>query len=217
MNARVPATWVRTLLIWGNAFALAVIVTVGLIRIIGGVDLQILTADAGAVEAHPVAGFMSNVGILIWGACAGITLFASRLSSGWRRGFLTVGTLLTLGLAVDDAFMLHDEVLPLTGIPEEVWLFVIAAAVLAFFITRRQQIMAGPRAPMALAILGFALMLGLDLLEPLGLLTGHAVIEEGFKLIGIVNWTIYFVLVAAAAIVDRGESRPSQGPRAPRR
>lgn len=193
----------RRWLVWGNVGALVVIVAVGLARIFWGTDLQLMTADAGAVEASPVAGIMSNIGILVWASGAGTTIFASFFARGWRARLLRVGGLVTLVLAVDDALMLHDEALPALGIPEAVLLGVLGLTVLGFLVTFRRQILAGPRVFITLAIVAFVLMLVLDTLEPLGLLKGHALIEEGFKLFAILNWTGYFVVLAAQAVIDR--------------
>ncbi|AXH96368.1 hypothetical protein DV701_09775 [Ornithinimicrobium avium] len=182
---------------------MVVIVAVGLARIIWGIDLQLMTADAGAVEASPVAGIMSNIGILVWAAGAGIPLFTSFYSHGWQARLLRAGGLMTLLLAIDDTLMLHDEALPALGIPESVVLAVLGLLTAGFLVWYRRHVLAGPKVFMMLAVAGFTLMLVLDTLEPLGLLKGHAVIEEGFKLIAIVNWTGYFVMLAARTLAGR--------------
>lgn len=89
-----------------------------LISALRAVPFTVLVRDVFAVAEQPVyIGFLSNLGILLWGSAATIwalCVFALR-NTAQRTRLTTVcrwSLALTLVLLVDDALMLHESVLP---------------------------------------------------------------------------------------------------------
>lgn len=81
---------------------------------------------------HSHYGFVSTAGIILWAATAAISLFTAALLVAARKTialvmFPLLAGLLTGWLTLDDAFLLHETVLPAFGIPQNL---VIAAYVL---------------------------------------------------------------------------------------
>ena len=72
---------------------------------------------------HSYYGFVSNLGIMIWSATAAICLFAAVMFAFSLRNrkmawFALSAGVLTGWLALDDAFMAHEIILPSFGIPQ---------------------------------------------------------------------------------------------------
>jgi hypothetical protein len=169
-----------------------------------------LSQDAVSVaELPPWVGAVSMLSVLLWGAGAAIALFAAALVSRGRRSargfFLYVG-LLTMLLAVDDALLLHEAVIPgVLDVREELTLVLYAAALLAavvWFPARFSD--PSSRAMLLMAALFFAAAMFLDVYE---LRLPHRTwIEDSCKLLGIVGWVGFLVLSAAR------ELRPAHVP-----
>ncbi len=134
------------------------------------------------------------MGILLWAAAVGISLFASFSGlvrqRSWRQ-LLLVGGLFSTILCLDDFFLLHDRhVLGHQGS------YYILYAVLALFILVRFRKLI-PQAD-GLAFLAAALFLGLSVLSDRfqeSLPVDYATVqlfEEGFKFIGIACWLAFW-------------------------
>ena len=80
-------------------------------------DLKARSADAGAVLPL-LAGGLSLVNTMVWASAASMAVLAAVL---WppRRRWLLGFAFLNILLALDDALLLHDEVGPELGLPEE--------------------------------------------------------------------------------------------------
>jgi len=191
-----------------------------------GMPLGSLTQDPTVVGQVPsYAGFVSQVGIFFWAASATVGLFGALVLS--RREpphplarFLLASGLLNLVLGVDDAFLLHETVLPRLGIPQNLVLGGYVLLVLGYLIAFRRRILETDYLLMAVALGCFAVSVGLDV-RPLPGIDPYF-IEDGMKLTGIVLWTTYFLRVALRALADDGPARapePSPSPSAttPRR
>ena len=104
-----------------------------------GIPISKLTRDPTAIAFLPAyTGFLSQIGIFLWSASATICFFsATVLSKGVDcqklRRFLVASALLTLILGLDDAFLLHEKVLPRFGIPQIVTYCSYMGFVLLYF------------------------------------------------------------------------------------
>ena len=77
---------------------------------------ELFNDPADIVGFHPFFGMISMLGLFGWAAAAGISFLTYAVirdddPSALRRFFFTAGVF-TLFLMVDDAFMLHEQVLP---------------------------------------------------------------------------------------------------------
>ena len=200
------ATW---LFIPAGAFLAVVTAVVGNGRsvVVAGrrrtIRLGDLSQDAVSVaELPPWVGAMSMLSVLLWATGAAITLFAAALARGRRgaRGFLLHVGLLTLLLAVDDALLLHEAVIPgVLNMPEELTLSLYAAVLLAA-VVRFPARFAEPSSRAMLLIGGvfFALAIVLDVSELR--LPYETWIEDSCKLLGIVGWVGFLVRAAASEL-----------------
>lgn len=147
-------------------------------------------------------GALSHLGVLLWWAASVISAFASvligRAPHKGRRGtraFFLYLAILTGFLALDDLFMLHEEVFPnYLGIPESV--VYAGYGVLALGFTRFLPVIY--RTPFALLALGFGFFL-FSVLSDFGMLrvlfglSGGVslALEDLSKALGIVSWFAY--------------------------
>src|SRR5688572_20367429 len=102
----------RWLLLAGGP-ALVVLAAVVTARVVFGIPIAAMTRDAAAIAGlHPLAGFVSNLGIMLWCAAATACLVAAAalhavVPGEQARFFLSAG-LLSLYLMLDDCFQLHE-------------------------------------------------------------------------------------------------------------
>ena len=88
-------------------------------------------AELSSDCCHSHYGFVSTSGIILWAATAATSLFAAIILFVTRQPgrlilFPLLAGLLTGWLTLDDAFLLHETVLPAFGVPQN--------AVLAFYV-----------------------------------------------------------------------------------
>jgi hypothetical protein len=143
-------------------------------------------------------GFVSSLGILLWMAAATAGLTAAAVlhgvpdRKGQARFHLCFG-LLTLMLTLDDQFLCHEKIWPFfTGLPQFIisGLYALLAAV--FLIRFRAVILKSSwlLLGLSLASLGISAVLDTGLLDCFF----HSIfVEDSFKLVGIVFWSLYFV------------------------
>lgn len=157
------------------------------------------TTCAGAECAY--IGFLSNAGLLIWGGTASVCLLAAFLVRGHRdrRGlaapFLWLG-LLTVVLAVDDAFQVHEGVAPaLVDRGEVLATGAYALALLALLVRYRSFVL---RTSFGLVVVSGALFLGSAALDRW--LPGLHLLEDGAKFVGIVTWATWLIGTGIAVL-----------------
>ena len=106
-------------------------------------DTQLIAFKLKDSNLIPLAGFVSNFGIMAWvagGAIAGFT--ATMLEVGPFKGLLNALAMLTFCLALDDFFVLHERVGPrFFGINELAFFVAYAAAFLAILSRYRDALL----------------------------------------------------------------------------
>ncbi|QQE64717.1 hypothetical protein GFS31_13980 [Leptolyngbya sp. BL0902] len=176
------------------------IIPLGLIVIFNrlkDIPVQHFMADPVAVMGQPFyLGFLSQLGIFIWSAMASVCLLTAQTLPRRpglypiRQFFLGSG-ILSLVLGFDDVFLLHEEVFPAyLGIPEMMVYALYAGLTLAYLWQFRKIIRRTDYTLLVVAFVGFALSIGLDILEPPYI--NPYFFEDGFKFIGLVAWSVYF-------------------------
>ena len=127
------------------------------------VPIPVLMKDPLAVVpltqtcCHFYYGFISNLGVMLWTAAAAVCLFASLLLFRANRRsedatFLLAAGVFTGWLALDDLFMIHEDVLPWFGVPQVVTYGAYAAIAALYFLYSWRQILAFRPVLMALAL-----------------------------------------------------------------
>lgn len=175
-----------------------------LLRVWKGVPIHMLTSDVTSAAGVPAyTGFLSQLGIFMWAGAAAVCFFAARLlsvlpDSREARRFCLASGLLTVVLAFDDLFLVHEEFFPSFGVPEEAVLAVYAGLV-SFYLVRFRRLIAGTDyILLAMAFVFFAASVGLDLVNPAGI--NPYLFEDSAKFAGIVSWLAYFFRADTATL-----------------
>ncbi|MCF6320792.1 MAG: hypothetical protein L3J32_03380 [Rhizobiaceae bacterium] len=151
-------------------------------------------------------GFVSTVGIMLWVATAAVCLFcavilfANKQSQGLLLFALTAG-LLTGWLALDDAFLLHENVLPSLGVPQNVVLGIYVVLTLAYIGTSWRVIVDNDYWLLVLGAGAFAASLAIDtILKSLDPILVE--LEDSAKFIGIFCWASFHITTLAKTLIN---------------
>ncbi len=187
-----------------SAFLLS---TALLLHLWKGIPVGNLTRDPNAIVGAPFYnGFISQIGIFFWSASAAICIFSAKIITKGHdslniKSFLFFSGLLTLALSLDDAFQLHEGVLPYLGVPEEVVIAVYAGFLIFYLIRFYSVILNTQYILLVIALVFFGVSIILDLFN-IPFLSSN-LFEDGAKMAGIVSWFFYFFRVGKAAVSCR--------------
>jgi hypothetical protein len=167
------------------------------------VKIPDMTRDLAAIAGiHPLSGFLSSLGILLWWTSATVWLFTAflrRIRHGSAGvGFLVYSGLLSAYLGLDDLFLFHEYLAPTyLKVPEKVVYGLLAAAT-AFYLWRYRraiQTSDGVLLLLALAFLSSSVLVD-AVLEPWlwSLKDWTYFLEDGLKWLGICFWTALCVV-----------------------
>jgi hypothetical protein len=160
-------------------------------------------------------GAISDLGVMLWTATAALAGLAAlvHLCTGYNKHQFAVfafAAVLSGLLAVDDMFLLHDNLLPQIGIPELAVFSVYVVAALFYVAFAWRSIFIG--APLHLAFTGAMLASGLmiDVVKDtssgslLALLQANEQLriigEDGLKFIGIGSWFTLHLRIALVTL-----------------
>lgn len=199
MTRRPPVSWPLVFAVGGAT--LVPLLAAAAIAEATGTNFSFFTRDPLAVaKAPPHLGFVSNLGVMIWTAGAAVLLFGGyRLHTGSRKGRFLVGLgWLSLLLALDDMFMLHDVLQEETALDATV----VYAGIAILGVWRYHDVILKETDVVlfTLALGGLAMSAAIDgVLHAVGLssLPGSAFIEDCFKFGGICMLAAYAALEAA--------------------
>lgn len=140
-------------------------------------------------------GIMSTFGILLWVATAAVCVFAALVlhaQSASRRlwEFAAMAGLLTAWLALDDAFLVHENIAPKLGIPQIAVLLFIATFAMAYVAKCWRVIVSLDAVMFGLAVGFLATSVGIDVVH-VSTSDLHFLAEDGAKFVGIVCWTCF--------------------------
>ncbi len=195
-----------------------VVTVVVVLSIVAGVPVQVLIEDpAFLLGGHPLTGMLSNLGVLLWAATAAVCGFTYWSSASLQlppllRAYVGLGGAITTALLLDDLFMLHEEVLPLTfGIDQKIVAGAYALGLPAYFwyfrsLLSRRHVLLGA----SLLLLAFSL--GYDQFMPPGG-EWRPVWEDGPKFLGIVAWFGHFTLMSRQVLEAGFHAMPVAGVR----
>ena len=190
MNSQ-STTWKFPVLL--TAIALAILVLLQLICMGKGIPFAALVRDPTVELKGPAyVGLLSNLGGVAWGSAVTLAAFGwMRLRHEPTQGELTRLlmhlALFTALLGLDDIALLHDEWLPRLHLSEKVVIPIYG--LLALLWLRRYWRILWARVPVSLglAIACFTLSVLFDQRPKWGH-SAHHLMEDGFKLLGILNW-----------------------------
>lgn len=190
------------------------VVVLAAVAIAGRPAGEVLRDPLSVVDAPAHIGLLSTLGALLWAVAAGCCataagVLARRSPASRDHHYLRAAAWLTVALGVDDAFMIHDEVLYRVFGLRQVVVMLAWAAAGAWFVRFHRDLLAPGRAAAAGLALGlFGVSYGFDGLEgllgwePIG---WHLVLEDGAKFLGIVAWLLFHWQVAIHALAGSDE------------
>ncbi len=164
--------------------------------------LEILRDPAQQTGQSSFLGFVSNIGVWLWVSSAAICFFivaAGKLAvkDGYRTMLVLIG-ILSMLLAIDDFFMIHDRYLS-----QRVCVPFYAAFVGILLVRYHKKILEIDGFSFLLAGLLLAMSVFTDLTQrynPLGY-TASQIFEEGFKFVGGATWLYFSSLVAVHSLL----------------
>lgn len=177
------------------------------------VQLSLLFRDTFAVASVPIYyGLFSNIGICLWVATGAILLFSAAILANadklckYCNFFLSFGSL-TLLLAIDDFFMLHEKVFPrFLQVSEKITFIAYGIIILYCILKFRNIILHNHFQIFIIAILFLSFSIAVDLLLSsdsfLFKVDDTYFFEDSLKLIGIISWCFYFIKVSGEKLIS---------------
>jgi hypothetical protein len=187
----------RCLLMAALPALLFYLVMVAFLNSVGFEVMEILRDPAQQSGQSSFLGFLSNVGIWLWVSSAAICLFhavTSRWSVfGTRRELILLVGLLSLVLAIDDFFMIHDRY-----VDQKICYLTYAVLASALLLRHHQEILRIDGFAFLAAGSLLALSIVTDVVQgwiPLEYSQIH-LFEEGFKFSGAAVWLFFSTRLA---------------------
>ncbi|PHK98881.1 hypothetical protein CGL56_10495 [Neolewinella marina] len=164
---------------------------------------SLLFRDVGAEVEMPVShGLFSQLGIILWSLGIGslmLVLFTAPYDYRWSRGFVCYSMVVTLTLALDDAFRIHETLFAeVLGVGEGLAFAIYFLLITGYFTIYPRHILHSPWPLMVIALGLFAVSMGIDQTPGLANYVGYDemfLLEDGSKLAGIIFWTLYQYLM----------------------
>ena len=156
-----------------------------------GADVVALTRDPANTEHFPAStGFFSTLGLLGWAVAAGACMLAAVVLGRRdppRTTFFGATAALIALLALDDAYLLHDEVGPQKlGVPQEPIYLLLVGSAAAWALWFREEILRSDLLVFGWVVVSFGTSIVMDVLE-----TGLVSLEDWLKLSGILGLTVW--------------------------
>lgn len=170
-------------------------VTVWVARVTDSPIWKLAKDPAQIIDFPPYIGLLSNWGALLWMSTGVICLFASLVMKNHKTAFRTYRFLFASGvlsflLAIDDIFLLHDEVLPrLLDMPEFFFYFIYVLALGTYILFFWRDISKYDYLLFIIAFVLFGLSRGFFLPR---FLRGFMTSNDMLKYFGIVFWLAFF-------------------------
>lgn len=165
------------------------------VSLISDVPVRIFTRDPlQIVDAPFYTGILSNIGILFWSAACSVCLFTY---FGYRAypnsSFLLFSGILTLALLLDDFFLFHEVVYRnYLHIPQKV-IFTVYLISVIYMLFKFKTTIYESEFVFLFSSLFFFFLSGIFDVIPQNYFTFHHLFEDGFKFIGIIFWSVYYI------------------------
>ena len=146
---------------------------------------------------HTYYGFISHLGVMLWSATAAVCLFTGGLFLFYKhqRGvalFALSAGVLTAWLALDDAFLVHELVMPSFGIPQNAVLASYAALALIYVLVSWRLILSSDYWILLAGGAALALSILVDTVFH-SLVPSPVLLEDGSKFFGIFCWASFHI------------------------
>ncbi len=174
------------------------------------IPLDTFTQDPNAqLNAPFYLGFFSNLGIIIWSAAMTICFYCAfrlpSVSDNRNREFLMASGVITLLMALDDLFQLHELVFPKYFMISDNMVYITYLNIyLIYFIRYRKQLLHSDFIALGVAFFLLGLSTIIDLL-PLPM-PKDTFLEDAIKLMGAVTWMVYYIRTSTELSHTSGKS-----------
>ena len=201
--------------------AMLILVGVAVVVVAGDLNVGDLTRDPVTIlHGDPLTGVVSAFGVILWWFTASICLFTLVLSRSLGLGrpirvFLLSSGLLTLLLAVDDQFLIHDELAPnFLGMREREVMAVYLVLASIYLFVNRSIIRRSEWVILATAFVFFGGSIAVDYFVQVTMTSADTIgvgldwglfFEDGLKLMGIAGWSAYLVRFSYFAVTQQIE------------
>lgn len=159
------------------------------------VSPRMLFADPAAFVGHPFyLGMFSALSVMAWTAGASFAAIGAMLANGRARLLCASLAGLSVWLALDDQFMLHESVGPSIGIPQQASFAIYAGAMLAITVGFRRLILRGSVLLATATLSMLALSVAIDVMSDRSIYFAAPsliVVEDGAKWIGAMLWAAW--------------------------
>ncbi|MCW8995149.1 MAG: hypothetical protein OQK77_04970 [Psychromonas sp.] len=185
---------------------LGLLFSVAVISVRYNIPVAEFTRDPTVIlGGDPFTGFISNIGIIFWCFTAAICFFSSAVYRTYLSGivslFLKASGMLTLWLLLDDLFMFHDSLFPkYLHVSEKIVYLGYLVLISLYFLKFKEVIVKTEYPILFMACSFFALSVLSDVFLPQK--GWEFLFEDGFKLLGIVTWFIFFTRVCFIQIQE---------------
>lgn len=167
---------------------------------LAGIPFSFFSSDPlSALNAHPLTGIQSTLGALIWICTAGVCLFASAVLHSRKamksviQFFLWSG-IITLILTFDDLFLIHEDLAYRYLEIGQKTIFAIYVYLIGWYIYKfRKTIPHSDHLLFVLALVFLGISESVDIFRTYWDSSWRIFVEEGFKLFGIVSWSVYLI------------------------
>lgn len=203
-----------------GVLALLAVVPIGMIVAVHQwkeIAYSFLTRDPNAILGGMYyTGFLSQLGLCVWAAAAGVTMFAAltlprNSETLIARQFLFFGSLLTIMLGLDDGFMLHESFFPEIGVPEKLIFATYGLLTVGYLLRYAKLILQTNYLILAMSLGAMAFSMVIDIINIRS--SDPSLYEDGAKYAGIVFWLVYFFITSMAMF--KLHATPAGEPAAP--
>jgi hypothetical protein len=171
--------------------------------------------DIFIVTGAPLyAGFISNIGLIIWSVTVGVCFFSflvlrNILEDRKLPWFFFISGLFTLLLLFDDFFLFHEVIYPRYFSLNPTTTYVIYACLALVYLWYFRKTILTSDYLILITALGFFFMSNIldEFRERFLSDPNWIILEDGPKLLGITSWLIYFTFFGVKAIRDSLKSQ----------
>ncbi len=169
-------------------------------NIFAGIPFSFFSSDPlSTINAHPLTGIQSTLGILIWACTAGICFFTSAVLHNRKaarpvfRFFLWSGVVTAI-FTLDDLFLIHEDLVYRYLEIGQKTIFVIYVLLIGWYIVKfRETIPHSDHRLFIFALIFLGLSETIDIFGQYWNSPWRIFFEDGFKLFGIVSWSVYLI------------------------
>lgn len=154
---------------------------------------------------HTYYGFVSTLGLMLWALTSAICLFAAVLllhrgASGAMLRFSISAGVLTGWLGLDDAFLVHETVLPSFGVPQNAVLAFYVSLAVAYVISNWRLLLSFD---FWLLMMGGGALAASVLIDTVfhSLNPALVLLEDGAKFFGVCCWASFHVTTLARVLM----------------